>query len=304
MKPILPLLAGLLALVPAVASGQGEAAPFDTVSYAVGHQYSLALMAGKNDLMQEKKDFEEYVRGLDEHLTDMEAFRDSTYAVSYSLGGMQAIFLTDGRSEEENSAVMPCIAAGLRRVADGRIVLPDDTLAALAVIEQYADSVRPMELEPEARCAFFTAYGIMKAYQPGLQQYVDEMAFPHKLAANRQAYVRGMADLLETACVEPTTAYDLGRFVAQSVRIQFMNMNVCDKSSFLAGARAALWLADPLMPRGEVEGVFERKFREADGKYEFDEDGIVIEEMPEGQLGEDDVPAEEIIVEPADGGAD
>ena len=34
----------------------------DSVSYAFGHQYTLGIMAGKNDMMQTEQDFKDYIR--------------------------------------------------------------------------------------------------------------------------------------------------------------------------------------------------------------------------------------------------
>ena len=36
----------------------------DSVSYAFGHQYTLGIMAGKNDMMQTEQDFKDKIRAF------------------------------------------------------------------------------------------------------------------------------------------------------------------------------------------------------------------------------------------------
>lgn len=233
----------------------------DTVSYALGNQYTLASMAGENKLMHEEKDFKDYIRALGDFLPDNTEARDSSYVVSYALGGMQGVFMTDGRQQEELMTELPCVAKGLRKVADGEITLPDDTIKAMDVINRYSP-VTANELEGDERCEYLTAIGVMKAYPHGLQEYVDEMSPGRGLIANREAYVAGMADLFELATEhEPKTAYDFGRLIARSMKFDFLrtgNSNTLDKNSFIAGAKAALQMGEQLLPREEAEAIIEK----------------------------------------------
>ncbi len=147
----------------------------DSLSYALGHQYTLGTLAGKNDLMQSEADFQDYIRGLEDNSRTLTQMNDSSYMMSYCLGAMEAIFITDGmhRKKKEELPPFSCIIAGLRKVGTGKISLPADTVAAMSVINTYSrEGMKPEDLDADTCCMFFEAYGTMKAYQPGLQEYI------------------------------------------------------------------------------------------------------------------------------------
>lgn len=248
----------------------------DTMSYVLGHQYSLGLMAGKNDLMQNRTDFKEYIRGLEENLVNLSQMNDSSYMMSYYLGAMEAVFKIDGmiRKTDKDMPPIPCIVAGLRKVGDGNISLPADTVAAMALINRY--SREGGDLDDETTCRFYTAYGVMKAYQPGVQEYLNGLKPGTACRVNRQALATGMADVLESADETPETAYDLGRLIARSVFINTMD-DVIDTASFIAGAKAALQLGKQILPRDEVEAIMERQFQADFDEIEHSEQYANIE---------------------------
>lgn len=256
MKRLCLLLAALLAGINAIIASE----KIDSLSYALGNKYTLSAKAENSDLMQGDSDFKEYLRGFEGYIHQVERMNDSAYRVSYALGAMDAIFKTDGMRhlEKEDLPPVPCIVAGLRKVADGDISLPADTVAAMDIIKRYRNKdVNPAELDKDSLCMFFTAYGIMKAYQPGLQQYIDGL--PTKgCKENRQAFATGMADMYELFMNNPETAHDLGRSIAMSVNIGLMEGSTADAASVLAGAKAALGLAEQIISPEEVEEVLSR----------------------------------------------
>lgn len=264
MKRLCLLLAALLAGINAIIASE----KIDSLSYALGNKYTLSAKAENSDLMQGDSDFKEYLRGFEGYIHQIERMNDSAYRVSYALGAMDAIFKTDGMRhlEKEDLPPVPCIVAGLRKVADGDISLPTDTVAAMDIIKRYRyKDVNPAELDKDSLCMFFTAYGIMKAYQPGLQQYIDGL--PTKgCKENRQAFATGMADMYELFMNNPETAHDLGRSIAMSVNIGLMEGSTADAASVLAGAKAALGLAEQIISPEEVEEVLSRpRVQEHDG---------------------------------------
>ena len=181
----------------------------DSLSYAYGHQYTLATMAGKNDLMQNEQDFKDYIRGLEEKNPNLAQMNDSSYMISYMLGGMEAVFMTDGihHKEKKDLPPFPCIIAGLRKVGDGKISLPADTVGAMSVINRYSgEGMKPEDLDADISCKFFEAYGTMKAYQPGLQEYINGLLPGTGCVADRKAFATGMADILETYTDPPKSA--------------------------------------------------------------------------------------------------
>lgn len=243
---------------------------FDTLSYAYGHQYTLATMAGKNDLMQSEQDFRDYIRGLEENISNIAQMNDSSYMLSYSLGAMDAIFMTDGihHKKKEDLPPFPCIIAGLRKVGNEKITLPADTIAAMDFINQYSKEGKKIsDLDKEIECKFFMAYGIMKAYQPGLQKYINEMKPGTACIENRKAYATGMADVLEAYSEPPKTAYDMGRFIALSMSLSSVeevpiNYTSFVAGAFVAGAKASLGLGEQIIPRDEVEEIFSKQFEQ------------------------------------------
>lgn len=249
---------------------------FDTLSYAYGHQYTIATMAGKNDLMQSEQDFRDYIRGLEENIRNLAQMNDSSYMLSYSLGAMDAIFMTDGiyHKKKEDLPPFPCIIAGLRKVGNDKITLPADTIAAMDFINQYSkDGKKTSDLDKEIECKFFTAYGIMKAYQPGLQKYINELKPGTACIENRKAYATGMADVLEAYSEPPKTAYDMGRSIALSMSLSSVERTPIDYYSFIAGAKASLCLGEQIIPRDEVEEIFSKQFEqqfEATGGIDYE----------------------------------
>lgn len=254
----------------------------DSLSYAYGHQYTIATMAGKNDQMQSEQNFRDYIRGLEDNIDNLNQMRDSSYMVSYSLGAMEAVFMTDGmhQRKKEELPPFPCVITGLRKVAEGEISLPADTIAARDFINSHSEGrKKASDLDEDTRCKFFTAYGIMKAYQPGLQQYINGLTPDTSCVENRQAYATGMVDILEAYTVPPATAYDQGRLIALSMRLASFENEPIDSASFLAGAKASLGFGPQIIPRSEVEEILNRQFEQM-----ADANGAVDCEVYDGKL--------------------
>lgn len=237
----------------------------DSVSYAFGHQYTLGIMAGKNDMMQTEQDFKDYIRALEDNIGNMREMTDSSYMMSYCLGAMEAVFMTDGLHHKKKEELPPfhCIISGLRKVGEGKINLPADTIAARDFLNRHSDDdKKASDLDKETECEFFTSYGIMKAYQPGLQQYINGLKPGTSCVENRQAYATGMADILEAYSIPPATAYDQGRMIALSMNMTSIEQDPIDPASFVAGAKASLGLGPQIIPRFEAEEILNRQFEQ------------------------------------------
>lgn len=250
----------------------------DSLSYAYGYQYTFATMAGKNDLMQSEQDFMDYIRGLEDKNPNLAQMNDSSYMMSYMLGGMEAVFMTDGihHKDKEDLPPFPCIIAGLRKVGEGKINLPVDTIAARSFINSHSDErIKTSDFDEDTKCKFFTAYGIIKAYQPGLQQYINELNPGTSCVENRKAFATGIADVLEAYSEPPRTAYDMGRSIAFSMSLTALERDPIDYDSFVAGAKASLGLGEQIIPRYEVEEIFNRQFEQqprATGGIDYEAD--------------------------------
>ena len=102
----------------------------------------------------------------------------------------------------------------------------------------------------------------MKAYQPGLQQYINGLKPGTSCVENRQAYATGMADILEAYSIPPATAYDQGRMIALSMNMTSIEQDPIDPASFVAGAKASLGLGPQIIPRFEAEEILNRQFEQ------------------------------------------
>ena len=240
----------------------GAVEPIDTLSYSLGYTVTISLFAGENPLVTNEEEFSRYIAGIEENINIVpnvdanEEFLglnsdDPSFRISYSLGGMQAVFLFDGLEGRDASRMPPvdCIVAGLREVAEGRIVLPVDTVEASKVINSYGSDLDPLTLEGERRCEFFKAYGIMKAMTPDIQEFIQGMAPEKGLIADRKAYAMGMANYLEEASRVrvPENAYDLGKMIADARMIENIPFKLVIPS-FIEGARAVWGFGQPLIP--------------------------------------------------------
>ncbi|MDE5882811.1 MAG: hypothetical protein K2H60_13890 [Muribaculaceae bacterium] len=234
----------------------------DTLSYAYGHFFTLFAMEDESNLMKDEDNYADYIRGLDENFGLLVQNNDSSYLVSYAMGVMEGTFISNSleHTKQENKPPVSCIIAGLRKVGNGEIELPADTIAAMSFIKQYSGKgLQPSDLDEEIRCPFYTAFGIMKAYQPGLQQYIDETMPGTKFLENRQAYATGMADMIESQSCPPNTAYNLGKSIMRYLKLFIMQDTILDRLSFLSGAKAALGLSEQLIPIEDVERILSQR---------------------------------------------
>lgn len=236
--------------------------PADSISYAYGNQMSLAIMAGQNNLMESEDDFREYIRGLEENLLDTSAPDDSSYIVSYLIGNgaaMEKAYLLRDNQNEKERRQFACIVDGLRKVSNNELDLPADTVAARELIEEYADTSK---LDDDTRCRYYTAVGVMEAYDRDLQKDITRAKPGTKCVADRLAFAAGMADALELMTNMPETAYVIGKAVAFSMNMGAIAEMTHDKDSFVAGAKAAFGLGKALMTREESEALIPRMFEQ------------------------------------------
>ena len=187
---------------------------FDSVSYAYGDiitRYFVELPdsiappfeLNKENLAELILGFEEnltylkYSQGFEENLTYLKYSQDTIKNVSFYLGAMQAIFLSDGISQRD-SIPYDCILAGLMKVVNHELTLPQDTIKINAYMKGLPEGKNPIDMPDEEKCNFFTYYGIMKGLQPGLQQYIFEQTGKHEdeIPADYEAYAAGFAMII------------------------------------------------------------------------------------------------------------
>ena len=177
---------------------------FDSVSYAYGDiitRYFVELpdsIAPPFEL--NKENLAELILGFEENLTYLKYSQDSIKNVSFGLGAMQAIFLSDGIHSQRDSIPYDCILAGLIKVVNHELTLPQDTIKINAYMKGLPEGKNPIDMPDEEKCNFFTYYGIMKGLQPGLQQYIFEQTGKHEdeIPAYYEAYAAGFAMMIKS----------------------------------------------------------------------------------------------------------
>lgn len=245
-----------------MANDSTAVARLDSMSYALGYQYTKMVTTDDNELMRNEDDYSEFICGLEEHVLKSPLSSDSSYVVSYCAGGMQGAFLTDAYSRKEDMTFVSYIVEGLRKVAEDKVVLPDDTIKANAVLNRYSKKDgTPKDMKEKAQREFFNAYGILKAYQRGLQEYINSFKPDMNVTFDRRAYAKGMADVLEMCMFsKPKSAYDLGKYSSISVNMMLMDKKDYSPSSYVSGAKAALNLGEPLIDKDVLEEIFNANY--------------------------------------------
>lgn len=101
-------------------------------------------------------------------------------------------------------------------------------------------------------------------YIRGLQEYANGLNPGTTYKENRKAYATGMADILEAYTEPPKSAYDMGRSISLSMSLTAVDnsSHPIDYRSFVAGAKASLGLGEQIIPRDEVEAIFNRQFEQ------------------------------------------
>ena len=171
---------------------------FDSVSYAYGDMITRSFCRNfrfycSSIWNSTKRIWAELIRGFEENLAYLKYSQDTIKNISFSLGAMQAIFLSDGISQRD-SIPYDCILAGLNKVVNHELTLPQDTIKINEFMKGLPKGKNPIDMPDEEKCNFFTYFGIMKGLQPGLQQYIFELTGKHEdeIPADYEAYAAGL----------------------------------------------------------------------------------------------------------------
>ncbi len=236
-------------------------AQIDSLSYALGYETSIGLLAGENDLLSSESDLREYIRGLEENVIEQSLLSDSILAVNYGVGAAEAVYLANSLEHvpKRKRPIVNCIIEGLRKVADGSITLPYDTVGIVRELKAVQDSAKPASLPEDEKCRFYVNYGIMKGLQSDLQELLDE-AGGNGVKADCRYYAQGMADMLELLGSKPKCAYDMGRIVGRTVLMNGARLPDVTVEDYIIGVKAAFGFSAQLMTREKVEELIQSVF--------------------------------------------
>lgn len=251
------------------ATGALAEVALDSASYAAGYQFALMTTMNQNEMMQSDEDFKEFIKGLECYADFVSLKNDTSYLTGVTMAPSMIMtdIMTDSTliTDIEMSRFHPCILSGLREVADGKIGLPADTIAAREILDKYGANPTP---DYDSQCKYYTATGIMAPFSHDVQTIFDDMTRCPGRAINRQMVAKGMTDVIKSMFLEEKTAYDLGRSMAFVISFNnFITGISFDFPSYIAGVKAALGLGPQPLSEKQIRQIL---FPDDSLKYHVD----------------------------------
>lgn len=242
----------------------------DSASYAYGDVIIRSILVSKDSLFPDfernKENLSEVIRGFEDDLAYVKYSQDSIKNISFTLGAMQGVFFSDGLQSQKDSIPYDCLLAGLTKVVNHDLSLPQDTIKVSEFMNSLPEDMNPMCLPDEDKCRFFTGYGIMKGLQPGLQGYILEATgkSEDEAPANQEAYASGFAMMVKCMSIEAKPAseqspYDYGVLVGISLKMLPLPFHFSE-TDFLDGCRAAAGLTERKMTVEESDHMMSTVF--------------------------------------------
>ena len=183
-----------------------EDVSLDSLSYAYGDAFMRATMECKGffspGLEFNKTNSSEFIRGIEDDLLNLKYTQDSIKNVSFLVGVLQGVSLGDGfdHSSRKEDIPIDCIIAGLNKVVNHELSLPEDYIDILEFMENQPGDVNPLDLPEEDKCDYYIKYGAMLGLAPELQEYIKEETGRNEdeTPANYEAFAAGYALMLRT----------------------------------------------------------------------------------------------------------
>ena len=257
-----------------------QEAKLDSASYAYGDKIIRSVAENQDSIILEfefdKENLAEVIRGLEDNLGFMKYTQDSIKKISFSLGGMQGLFMSDSFQFKMDVIPFDCILAGLMKVVNHELTLPQDTIKIIEYMKSLPEDVKPEDLPDEDKCRFFTNYGTMKGLQPGLQGYIYETTLKseNEAPADYEAYAAGLAMMVKFMSLEAkqeSDPYSYGGVIGGSIAMQSLPFQFTE-ADFLDGCRAAAGLNERKITVEESDRIISKVFPEI--------------ESPRGSVGE------------------
>ena len=253
-------------------AGHAQEAKLDSVSYAYGDKIIRSIAENQDSIFPklkfDKENLAEVIRGLEDNLVFMKYTQDSIKKISFGVGGMQGMFMWDGFQFKMDVIPFDCILAGLMKVVNHELALPQDTIMINEYMKSLPEDMKPEAMPDEDRCRFFTNYGTMKGLQPGLQAYIYEMTGKNEneAPADYEAYAAGLAMAVKYMSLEAKQEsgqdpYSYGGVIGGSIAMQSLpfHFTVAD---FLDGCRAAAGLNERKITVEESDHIISKNFPE------------------------------------------
>lgn len=259
-------------------NAQAEVEKLDSASYAYGDAIIRSILEAQDSIDVEfefnQENLAEFICGFEENLPNVKYTQDSIKMISFAFGVQLGIFLSDGIQYQIDVIPFDCIVAGLMKVVNHELTLPQDTIGIMDFVGEYPEDMNPVDFPEEDKCRYFTVYGILKGLQPGLQNYICEMTgkSEDEAPADYEAYAAGYAMVMKSLSLSGkeesergpyVVGFDFGNsFIMEPLREPLrLNITVVD---FLDGCRAAVGLNERKMTIEESEQVLSSFFPDGD----------------------------------------
>ena len=255
-------------------TGHAQEVKLDSASYAYGDKIIRSVIESKDSIFPklkfDKENLAEVIRGLEDHLVFMKYTQDSIKKISFGLGGMQGMFMSDGFQSKMDAIPFDCLLAGLMKVVNHELTLPQDTIIINEYMKSLPVDMKPEDMPDEDRCRFFTNYGMMKGLQPGLQGYIYETTGKNEneVPADYEAYAAGMAMIVRFMSLEAKQEsgqdpYSYGVLIGCSIAMQSLPFHFTE-SDFLDGCRAAAGLNERKITVEQSDQIISTSFPETE----------------------------------------
>ena len=252
--------------------GHAQKAKLDSASYAFGDKIIRSITENHDSIVPgfefDMENLADVIRGLEENLVFMKYSQDSIKKISFGLGGMQGAFMSDGFQFKMDVIPFDCILAGLMKVVNHELTLPQDTIKINEYMKSLPEDMKPEDMPDEDKCRFFTNYGTMKGLQPGLQRYIYEMTFKSEdeVPADYEAYAAGLALMVKFMSLEAKqekepTPYSYGVLIGGAIAMQSLSFHFTE-ADFLDGCRTAAGLNERKITVEESDRIVSTVFPE------------------------------------------
>ena len=253
----------------------------DSLSYAYGDVIIRSVIESPDSIYPgfeyNKENLGEVIRGMEENLAFMKYSQDSIKNISFRLGALNGVFMSDSFQFKMDKIPFDCLLAGLMKDVNHELTLPQDTIKINEYMKSLPENINPEDLPDEEKCEFFTNYGMMKGLQPGLQAFIHEETgkSEEEAPADYEAYAAGLAMIVKLMSLEAKQAseqgpYDFGVSIGCSIIMEPLSFHL-KKANFLEGCRAAAGLNERRITVEESDRIISIFFPKS-------EDGTIIQE--------------------------
>ena len=247
-----------------------EVAEFDSASYVLGDVIIRSIKESPDSIYPgnelSETELDEFIRGFEENLPFMKYSQDSIKNISFSLGAMQGVFFIDGTHYLEEPIPYDCICDGLMKIVNHQLTLPQDTISIMEYMKSLPEDTNPFKLPEEEKCKFFTGYGVMKGFQPGLQEYLCEMTgkSQDEVPADYESYAAGFAMMMKNMSLTSMEESELGAYekgfdIIETIVMRPLPFHFVE-ADFLDGCRAGAGFNERKITVEESDRIFSTLF--------------------------------------------